>query len=52
MREGSDLDRSADVLYALNDPATYYLLVRDRGWSPDAYERWLGDLLCRELLEA
>lgn len=50
LREGGDLDRAADVLYALNDPATYYLLVHDRGWSPEAYERWLGEVLCRELL--
>jgi len=52
LRAGRDLDRSADVLYALNDPATYHLLVHDRGWSPEAYERWLGDVLCRELLRA
>ncbi len=32
--------------------AEQYLLATDRlGWSPDSYEKWLGDLLEQELLK-
>ena len=32
--------RATDVLYAIGSPETYRLLVVDRGWSPDRFERW------------
>jgi AcrR family transcriptional regulator len=41
---------AADVLWALNHPSLYALLVGERGWSPERYEQWLGDLLCAQLL--
>ncbi len=28
----------------------WWLLVGDRGWSGDEYERWLGELHCAQLL--
>ena len=37
-------------MWALNQPTLYELLVNDRGWTPDRYERWLGDLFIAELL--
>ena len=45
-----DVDGAADILWALNHPAFYVLLAGERGWSPEHYERWLGDLLCSQLL--
>lgn len=45
-----DVAGAADVLWALNHPSLYALLVSERGWSPDRYEQWLGDLLCAQLL--
>jgi hypothetical protein len=46
-----DVDAAADVLWALNHPSLYALLSNDRGWTPERYEAWLGDLLCSQLLE-
>jgi AcrR family transcriptional regulator len=41
---------AADTLWTLNHPDVYQLLVRWRGWSPDAYERWLAGILRTQLL--
>jgi AcrR family transcriptional regulator len=47
---GVDVDGAADVLWALNHPNLYALLVGERGWSPERYEQWLGELLREQLL--
>ena len=47
----TDVATAADILWALVHPDTFLLLVRERGWKPGAYERWLTEALCRELLE-
>jgi AcrR family transcriptional regulator len=44
------LDDAVDVFYALAGTDVYRALVRERGWSPDRYERWLFGLARRELL--
>jgi hypothetical protein len=41
---------TVDLLWTLNHPNVYRLLVNDRGWTPDEHERWLADLLCTQLL--
>jgi AcrR family transcriptional regulator len=46
----NDRKTATDVLWTLNHPDVYLLLVRDRGWSPRAYERWLARVLCEQLL--
>jgi AcrR family transcriptional regulator len=45
-----DAQRATDILWTINHPNTWQLLVVDRGWTPEQYERWTGDLACRELL--
>jgi len=50
LRPGFDVDRGADILWALNHPDLYRLLVGDRGWTPEQYEVWLGDAFCSQLL--
>ena len=50
LRPGLDPGRAADVLWALNHPDVWRLLVRVRGWSPDEYEIWLAGAFRRELL--
>lgn len=50
LARGLSLDRAADVLWTLNHPASYLLLTRDRGWTPDQYEEWLGDVAVDQLL--
>ena len=41
---------AADIVWTLASERTYLALVRDRGWSPDAYERWVTEQLVAALL--
>lgn len=45
-----DVERSTDILWTLNHPNNWQLLVIDRGWTPEQYEQWTGDLACAQLL--
>jgi AcrR family transcriptional regulator len=45
-----DVDRAADVLWTINHPNTWQLLVGERGWTAEEYERWAGDTACAQLL--
>jgi len=47
---GLDVERAADVLWTVNHPGTWQLLVTLRGWTPDAYERWAADTAVALLL--
>ena len=47
---GLDVDRATDILWTLNHPATWHLLVRRRGWTPEQYERWTAETACAQLL--
>jgi AcrR family transcriptional regulator len=50
LKAGLDVSRATDILWALNHPSLYRLLVGDRGWTPERYEEWLADAFCSELL--
>ena len=41
---------AADIIHALMSPEVYRLLVIDRGWPPERYERWLANILVDQLL--
>jgi TetR/AcrR family transcriptional regulator, regulator of autoinduction and epiphytic fitness len=41
---------AADIIHALMSPEMYQLLVVDRGWPPQKYERWLTAILIDQLL--
>jgi hypothetical protein len=45
-----DVATATDILWTLTHPDVYLLLVRERGWAPDDYERWVADVLCGQLL--
>lgn len=47
---GLTIADATDVLWTLNHPTVWHLTVRARGWSPERYERWLGDVFCAQLL--
>ncbi|MCX0244808.1 TetR/AcrR family transcriptional regulator [Streptomyces drozdowiczii] len=49
MLPGIDADRAADLLYGLLSPELYLILVRDRGWTPDAWEEWARTTLTAQL---
>ena len=42
--------RAADAIWTLASERTYLALVRDRGWSPADYERWVDEQLAAALL--
>jgi hypothetical protein len=52
LRRGLDVERASDILWALNHPDVWQLLVRERGWTPEEWERWFADTACAQLLEA
>lgn len=45
LRPGLDRDRARDAVWVLISPDVYRMLVVERGWSLDEYERWLADML-------
>jgi len=47
---GIDATSATDLLWTLNHPDTWQLLVRGCGWSPDRYEQWVGETLSAQLL--
>jgi AcrR family transcriptional regulator len=52
LRAGLDVDDATDIMWALNHPSLYQLLVGDRAWTPARYEQWLADAFCAQLLAA
>jgi AcrR family transcriptional regulator len=43
-------EMAADVIWVMNSPEFFLLCVRDRGWTPESFERWLADAWKRLLL--
>jgi AcrR family transcriptional regulator len=41
---------AGDIIHALMSPEMYRLLVVDRGWPPERYEKWLTETLLDQLL--
>ena len=50
LRRGVDAGRATDLLWTLNHPSLWWLLVGERKWTPDEYETWLADAFCEQLL--
>ncbi len=50
LRPPLTLTQALDLYVAWTLPEVYRTLVLERSWSPNQYERWLGELLARELL--
>ena len=48
----TDVRSAVDILWTLNHPSVWQLLVRERDWTEEQYEQWLGDILCSQLLKA
>lgn len=52
LRPGLTVAAAADMLWTLNHPDVWNLLVFERGWTADAYENWLAAASCAQLLDA
>jgi AcrR family transcriptional regulator len=52
LRRGLDVTRATDILWTLNHPDVWQLLVGERGWTPERYERWFAEAACAQLLRS
>jgi len=52
LRPELDIEEIADVVWTMNSPEFYYLLVHERGWAPAKFEQWLVDTWSRLFLAA
>ena len=50
LRRGLDVTRATDLLWTLNHPDVWLLLVGRCGWTPDEFERWWADTAIAQLL--
>lgn len=50
LRPGLDVAQASDILWTLNHPDVWLLLVGERGWTPEQWERWFADTACAQLL--
>jgi AcrR family transcriptional regulator len=51
LRPELDVDRATDILWTINHPNVWQLLVGECCWTPEQYEEWTGGLACSELLQ-
>ena len=51
LRRKLSVDKAADIIWSMNSPEFYLLLVQERGWQPEDFERWLSDAWIRLLLK-
>ena len=49
LRKGLSETAARDILWTLTGREIYHMLVRERGWSSQAYETWLADTLVATL---
>jgi TetR/AcrR family transcriptional regulator, regulator of autoinduction and epiphytic fitness len=50
LRTGLTAREAADTIWTIASERTYLALVRDRGWKPEKYERWVAEQLVAALL--
>lgn len=50
LRAGLDEGDAADVVWVLNDPVHFHMLVFGRGWPEEKFQEWLTRALVAELL--
>jgi AcrR family transcriptional regulator len=50
LRPGLDIQRATDLMWTLNHPDLWLLLVERRGWSPEEWEAWFLQSCRQQLL--
>jgi hypothetical protein len=51
LRPDLDVKRGTDILWSVNHPDLWMLLVGQCGWSAESYEQWTGETACSQLLK-
>lgn len=51
LRPGLGRERAVDLLWTFNSPAVY-LMLDERGWTREAYEEWLVEVMLASLVRA
>jgi AcrR family transcriptional regulator len=51
LRRGLDVARATDILWTLNHPDVWHLLVDERGWTPEQWQQWFAETACSQLLK-
>lgn len=47
-----EVERATDILWTINHPNTWQLLVVQRGWTPERYEQWAADTAITQVLKS
>jgi AcrR family transcriptional regulator len=50
LRADLEPTRATDILWTLNHPDVWLLLVGDRGWTADQFEAWFAEITHQQLL--
>ena len=50
LRDGLGVETATDLIWTLTSLAVHDLLVVERAWTPEEYERWLTEALTRDLV--
>lgn len=50
LRPGHTRTLAIDTVWMLMDPVVFQRLTRERGWTPEQYERWFTDTVARLLV--
>jgi hypothetical protein len=50
LRENLTVEQGTDILWTLNHPDVWLLLVGERGWRPDRWEAWFAATVSAQLL--
>jgi hypothetical protein len=50
LRPDLSVAEATDLLWTLDHPTVFHMLVTERGWSTDRYRDWLATTLRRQLL--
>jgi AcrR family transcriptional regulator len=51
LKTGLDVTRAADILWTLNHPDLWRLLVGQRRWTAEQFEQWFADTAVAQLLD-
>jgi AcrR family transcriptional regulator len=50
LKPGLDVERATDILWTINHPNLWQLLVEERAWTPEEYEEWCAAAARAQLL--